>query len=106
MSFLFYSFSHDVMLIDTAPLSRVTANWLAILKITSGNCEHRNRAQRPICTATILNHACLSWVKSVVLTLGLSLPVYPDQRTSLDRTGWSGTCQQPASLQLPIYTSS
>ncbi|MCP3414577.1 hypothetical protein NLM16_10730 [Bradyrhizobium brasilense] len=45
MSFLFFSFGHDMMVIDTARLSRVTANWLAILKITSGNCGRRNRAQ-------------------------------------------------------------
>src|ERR1700738_2700963 len=34
------------------------------------------------------------WVKSYVLTLGLPLPLYPDQRTSSDRFGWSGSCQQ------------
>jgi hypothetical protein len=30
------------------------------------------------------------WVKSAVLTTGRRLPVYPDQRTSSDRPGWSG----------------
>jgi hypothetical protein len=29
----------------------------------------------------------------VVLTTCRPLPVYPDQRTSTDRSGWSGSCQ-------------
>src|ERR1700730_8520718 len=33
------------------------------------------------------------WVKSAVLGVARSLPVYPDQRTSSDRSGWSGSCQ-------------
>jgi hypothetical protein len=35
------------------------------------------------------------WAKSYVLTLGLPLPVYPHERTSSDRPGWSGSCQKP-----------
>jgi hypothetical protein len=33
----------------------------------------------------------------VVLTVGQPLPVYPDQRTSSDRRGWSGSCQSATS---------
>jgi hypothetical protein len=33
---------------------------------------------------------CRIWVKSVVLSLCQPLPVYPHQRTSSDRCGWSG----------------
>jgi hypothetical protein len=33
---------------------------------------------------------CRFGVKSAVLTFGGSLPVYPEQRTSPDRPGWSG----------------
>jgi hypothetical protein len=33
-------------------------------------------------------------VKSAVLTLGLRLPVYPNQRTSPGQPDWSGSCQQ------------
>jgi hypothetical protein len=36
----------------------------------------------------------LSWVNRVVLATGQPLPVYPDQQTSLDRPGWSGSCQK------------
>lgn len=32
------------------------------------------------------------WVISVGLTGHRPLPVYPDQRTSSDRAGWSGWC--------------
>src|SRR5450631_2198147 len=28
------------------------------------------------------------------LTLGQPLPVYPEQRTTSDRPGWSGSCQE------------
>jgi hypothetical protein len=34
------------------------------------------------------------WVNRVVLTVVRSLPVYPDKRTSSDRPGMSGWCQQ------------
>ena len=37
---------------------------------------------------------CLSWVKSAVLTVDRSLPVYPDQRTFQERSGMSQRCQQ------------
>src|ERR1700676_4358461 len=38
--------------------------------------------------------SCPRWVKSAGLTLCRSLPVYPDQRTSSDRPGWSVSCQK------------
>jgi hypothetical protein len=34
------------------------------------------------------------WVKRVTLTVGRPLPIYPDQRTSSDRPGMSGWCQE------------
>jgi hypothetical protein len=37
---------------------------------------------------------CPSWVNRVTLTVGRPLPVYPDQRTSSDRPGVSGWCQE------------
>src|SRR5258708_28767314 len=37
---------------------------------------------------------CLMWVKSAVLTAGLSLPVYPEQRTFSESVGMSQRCQQ------------
>ena len=37
--------------------------------------------------------ACLFWIKSAVLTLCRSLPVYPDQRTSSAPVGTSQRCQ-------------
>jgi hypothetical protein len=40
------------------------------------------------------------WVIRVVLITDRPLPVYPDQQTSLDRPGWSGSCQQPMSVKL------
>jgi len=33
------------------------------------------------------------WVISAVLTVRRPLPVYPDKRTSSDRSSWSGSCQ-------------
>lgn len=36
---------------------------------------------------------CPLRVNRVGLTLGQPLPVYPYERTSLDRPGWSGSCQ-------------
>jgi hypothetical protein len=40
------------------------------------------------------------WVKSVVLTVCQPLPVYPDQRTSTDLPGWSGSCQEETLARL------
>ena len=37
---------------------------------------------------------CPFWVKSAVLTFNQPLPVYPDQRTLPDRSGWSVWCQK------------
>jgi hypothetical protein len=37
---------------------------------------------------------CLSWAKSAVLTIGRSLPVYPDKQTYSESAGMSQTCQQ------------
>ncbi len=34
------------------------------------------------------------WVISAVLTVGRSLPVYPDEETSCDPVGMSQTCQE------------
>ena len=34
------------------------------------------------------------WVKSAVLTVDRSLPVYPDQRTFQERSGMSQRCHQ------------
>jgi hypothetical protein len=47
----------------------------------------------PIVPARILTSECLSWVKSVVLTLGRPLPVYPDKQTFSQAVGMSQTCQ-------------
>jgi hypothetical protein len=33
------------------------------------------------------------WVNRVVLIMRQPLPVFPDQRTSSDRLGWSVSCQ-------------
>src|ERR1700704_1214262 len=39
----------------------------------------------------------LTWVIRVGLTLYPPLPVSPEQRTSTERSGWSGSCQQATS---------
>ena len=41
----------------------------------------------------------LKWVKSAVLAGGLSLPIYPDQRTFSEPVGMSQTCQCTKSLR-------
>src|ERR1700682_5532786 len=48
--------------------------------------EVKCRVQRPA-------RECLRWVKRVVLTVGCSLPVYPDERTYSESVGTSQRCQ-------------
>src|ERR1700681_4126906 len=49
--------------------------------------EVKCRVQRPA-------RECLIWVKRVVLTVGCSLPVYPDERTYSESVGTSQRCQE------------
>ena len=39
--------------------------------------------------------SCPIWVKRVVLTVTQPVPVFPDQRTSSDKLGWSVSCHKP-----------
>jgi|SRR5664279_4476408 hypothetical protein len=42
----------------------------------------------------VLRIAFPIWANLNRLTAGRTLPVYPEQRTSSDRPGWSGSCQE------------
>jgi len=65
------------------------------VSLESGDGQKRLKTERLRITTTQAGFPI--WVLRVDLTLGRSLPVYPDDRTSADRAGRSVSCHEETS---------
>jgi hypothetical protein len=73
------------------------------VSLESGDGQKRLKTERLRITTTQAGFPI--WVLRVDLTLGRSLPVYPDDRTSADRAGRSVSCQQRKSGSPPTRSN-